>query len=389
MNLTTFPKPTPALGAALSLALALALSGCHAKGKGAHGADAGKGERKSAPAQMPVDVYTVATQPFAETVSATGALEADEQITLRSEISGVVEEILFDEAQAVKKGQPLVRLRDEDQRATLTRALAQQEYTESNAKRLKMLFEQKAISQADYDEAAAQAKIAVAEAEVARVALEKTHIDAPFDGVIGLRNISVGTYLQPTAAIAEFRKVDSLKLDFSVPERYLPFLKEGLGVKFNVAGRASDFDATVYAIEPGVDIRTRTVRLRARAAQPPKPLLPGTYAQIRLELSKDPEALMIPSLAILPALKEETVYVLEEGKAQPRPITTRLRTGNSVLVAEGIKPGEKLIVSNLLQLRPGLSVIPRREISFRAQSGFAPVPTSTKENPAPAKSGEG
>lgn len=369
-------RPTPFILLAAAIIAAL-LPACSKGGKGhgnsAAGEKAGPGKQNTA--QLPVNIYTLRPQPFSEIVSATGALEADEQITLRTEIAGVVEEIFFQEGQAMKKGQPLIRLRDDDQKATLARALAQKEYASNNAKRLQQLFEKKAISQADYDEAASQAKVAEAEAEVARVALEKTHVDAPFDGVVGLRSISFGAYLEAAAAIAEFRKLDSLKLDFSVPERYLPFLKEGLNVTFTVAGRGESFPAVVYAIEPGVDIRTRTVRLKARAAQPANPLLPGTYAQVKLELSRDPEALLIPSLAVLPSLKEETVYVLTDGKAQPRAITSRIRTGNAVLVADGLKAGDQVIISNLLQLRPGLAVKVREDVDFRAQTTFAPEPT--------------
>jgi membrane fusion protein (multidrug efflux system) len=303
-----------------------------------------------------VDVISIRAEPFRQTLSATGSLLAREAVQLQSERAGVVKEILFEEGQLAKSGEVLLRIDDADLQAQLARAKAQLEFAATVESRQRNLLENRGISASDFDQSRANHDVAKAEVRLIETQVQKTSIRAPFDGIAGLRHASVGTYLTPGSTICTFQDISSLKIDFSLPERYLGFIKTGQSVHFRVTGRAEQFEAKILAIEPVVDVQTRSITIRATLPNENTRLLPGSFAEVEVVLSEVPDAILIPSIALIPGLQQQTVFVHEKGQVVSRKVQVGLRAADSVQILEGLKVGEELITSGVLQLRPGMRV---------------------------------
>jgi membrane fusion protein, multidrug efflux system len=313
------------------------------------------------PGVFVVEVVAVEPRPFRETLLATGSLLARESVNLAAERPGVVKEIRFEEGHAVRAGEVLVVLDDSELRAQWTRAAAQLKLAEAAEARNRELWQTGLlISEAEYEQATATLAVARAEKDLIEAQLAKTRVVAPFDGVAGLRQVSVGTYLTAGSPICSFQDLSSLRLDFTLPERYLGYLRTGQRVTFRVAGRAEVFEAALAAIEPSVDIGTRSLRVRALAANEGQRLLPGSFAEVEVMLDELEESILIPPIALIPGLRQQMVYVHRDGRAEQRVVRPGLRTADAVQVLEGLEPGDELITTGILQLRSGMRVEVRR-----------------------------
>lgn len=295
-------------------------------------------------------------QRLKEALSATGGLHPWESIQLRTERPGIVREIAFVEGGKVRKGDLLVKIDDSELRAQLQRAEAELALAASSEKRQRDLLTKRGISSAEYEESLANLGIARANVELIRAQLAKTEIRAPFDGVAGLRNISPGAYLTPDTVIASFQDNRSLRLDFSVPERYLAYIKPGQKVEFEIAGRVGKHEAEIYAIEPTVEEQTRSLIVRAHVDNSDGQLVPGAFADVRVILEEIENALLIPPQALIPGLKQQSVYLYKDGVAEHRVVETGLRTNDAIQITHGLSPGEEVITTGILQLRPGMKV---------------------------------
>lgn len=333
------------------------------------------GPRTGAAPAAPLQVFAhrVTPRPLAEKIGGNGTLLANEAVELRSEIAGKVVEILFEEGRRVRTGDVLVKINDSELQAQLRQTLARVELARTQEQRQRQLFEGGGTSRETFDTAINEVRVLVAEADLIRAQLEKTEVRAPFDGVIGLRFVSAGSYLTPESRIATLQNVDQLKIDFAISERYMDRVHAGTPITFRVAGRPQMFAGEVYAIEPAVDIATRTVVLRGRAANPNTSLLPGAYASVEVTLDTIPDALLVPTTAIVPGLDGRTVFVVEDGRAQVRGVETGTRLDREIHIISGLAPGAVVITSGLLQLRPGMPVAPILETG---PSGPEPAPAA-------------
>jgi membrane fusion protein (multidrug efflux system) len=318
------------------------------------------GAPTAAPA-LKVYAHRVTPRPLAETISSNGTLLANEAIEVRSEVDGRVVEIAFDEGRRVKAGDLLVKINASELQAQLRRTLARVELARTQEGRQRQLFEGGGTSRDVLDTAINEVRVLEAEAELIRAQLEKMEVRAPFDGIVGRRFISLGSYLTSNTTIATLQNVDQLKIDFAISERYMDRVHPGTAINFRVSGRTEKFPGTVYAVEPSIDIATRTVILRARATNPNASLLPGAYAYVEIILDEIPDALLVPTTAIIPGLDGRTVYVVENGRAQPRTVETGTRLDREIHVLAGLQPGDLVITSGLLQLRAGAPVEPIAE----------------------------
>jgi membrane fusion protein, multidrug efflux system len=314
-------------------------------------------DRPATTTQFVVDAITLAPRPIRESLSATGTLLARESVDLRAERAGVVREIRFGEGQPVSAGEVLIVMDDSELQAQLARASAQLELATAVEIRDRSLFDTGAlISEAEYEQTLANLGVAGAEKKLIEAQLAKTRIRAPFDGIPGLRQISVGSYLTPGTSICSFQAIDSLRLDFSLPERYLAYVRTGQRVDFRIAGRLETFEAIVTAIEPGIDVATRSLLLRATAPNEGRLLLPGSFAEVEVVLDEIPDAILIPPIALIPGLQRQTVFIHQDGKVEERQVQTGLRTPDAVQILDGLRAGEELITTGILQLRPGMQV---------------------------------
>lgn len=305
---------------------------------------------------MRVNGIVVKTQTFANAISVSGTIEANEQVEIRSEIPGIVTSIHFNEGSNVRKGQLLLKINDRELRAQLSQALTKEKLALNTEYRAGMLLKKEAISKEEYDIALADLQTARAQTQLIRAQLSKTSVTAPFSGRIGLRSISTGEYLTPSTAVAKLVSLNPAKVTFSIPEKYAGSVKVNTEFTFNISGSSKVYSGKVYAIEPGIEASTRTLEFRARSANPYGELLPGTFAKINLPLSTINGAILIPSEAIIPIQNGKKVFVTDSGKAKEVLVETSTRTDKDVLIISGLTPGDTVLTTGIMALKEGSPV---------------------------------
>lgn len=305
---------------------------------------------------IPVTGVKLHSVPFSETISANGTLRAEESVEIQTEVNGKIAAINFTEGQRVKAGDILVKIDDSSLQANLRRAQARRELAGFREQRLARLVEEGDVSKQDYDEARGELAVLDAEVDFIRADIKKTEIRAPFDGVAGIRFVSVGAYVNPAARIATLQGITHLKVDFSIPERYAPRVKTGDPVRFTVAGSKQVYTGEVYAVEPRIEVATRSVLLRAICRNPDGSLLPGIFARVEYTVQQSQASLLVPAISILTGLEERHVFVEREGKAQRVKVITGARTTTQVQIVDGLKEGDVVLTSGVQQLRNGAAV---------------------------------
>lgn len=306
---------------------------------------------------LKVSVFTVRPAKLSETVSATGSLLADEGVELQAETNGKVVSIRFTEGARVRKGDLLVKLNDADLVATHSRAKYRKELAVLRERRIAQLLKQGVARQEEYDTALNELNVQDAEIDLTEALIAKTEIRAPFDGIVGLRYVSEGSFVNAATRIATLQRLDRLKIDFSIPEKYAARVKVGNPIAFTVAGASPKFAGQIYALDPRIDAATRTVLIRATCPNPDGRLLPGAFANVAVTLAQLGDALMVPAVALIPGLEEKSVFVLKDGKAERRAVQTGTRMENTVHILSGLAAGDVVITSGLQQVRPGQDVI--------------------------------
>jgi membrane fusion protein (multidrug efflux system) len=306
---------------------------------------------------LPVSACVVKPGLLELSISAAGTLMPSEEVEVTTEVSGLVKSIHFDEGSIVKKGELLLRINDDELQAQHEKAIHQKKLIEEKVERQRVLLEKEAVSQESFDQVRTDLLVIESEIRLLDTRIEKTYIRAPFDGTVGFRSVSPGGYLQPGVSVARLVKVSPLRIEFAIPERYQSEVLVGRDVNFTVAGYPNDFIAQVYAINPKVEERTRSIILRASYSNDDYKLLPGVFANIRLIISREENALQIPSEAIIPQMEGERVFVYRNGKAELVFISTGTRTEDRVAIKEGLVAGDTLLTSGILQLRSGMPVV--------------------------------
>ena len=306
-----------------------------------------KGKGKS----MSVNGIVATPQTFDNNLSLSGSIEANEQVEIRSEVSGIVEGIYFQEGSNVSKGQVLFKVNDLELRAQLRQTSTREGLASENERRAKLLLQKEAISQEEYDLARADLKSAQAQSQLIKAQIAKTSVRAPFSGRIGLRSISPGTYITPAILVAKLVNTGKLKITFSIPEKYASQVKTNTTLTFKVAGSDEKYTAKVYAIEPEVAVATRTLQVRAIAENKSGKLLPGTFADVELPLDIIKDAIVVPTEAIIPVQNGKKVFVSSNGQAKEVMIETATRTDASILVLSGLKAGDTVITSGVMSLK--------------------------------------
>lgn len=298
-----------------------------------------------------VNGIVVKAQTFDNNLSLSGSIEANEQVDIRSEVSGIVEGIYFKEGSNVSKGQLLFKVNDLELRAQLAQARTKQGLASENERRAKLLLQKEAISQEEYDIARADYKLAQAQIQLIQAQIAKTSVRAPFSGKIGLRSISPGTYITPSLLVAKLVNIGKLKITFSIPEKYANQVKPNSNLSFTVAGSTEKYEAKIYAIQPEVEISTRTLQVRAIAENKDGKLLPGTFANVELPLDIIKDAIVVPTEAIIPVQNGKKVFISNGGKAKEVMVETATRTDASILVLSGLKTGDTLLTSGVMSLK--------------------------------------
>ncbi len=335
----------------VGLALPKLPSGGNGGEVGAAG-EAGPGD----PGALTVDVHVVQPVLLRDRTLAVGSLIANEVVDLRSEASGRLVEIGFTEGSPVSEGDLLARINDRDLQAQRSRLESRKRLVEQREARQTRLVEEGGVSQEDLDATRSEREVLEAELEMVEAELEKTQVRAPFDGVVGLRRVSPGSYISPETSITTVQVLDPLRLQFSIPARYSGRVAEGDPVRFRVEGEEADGEGVVYVVDPAVQEGTRTLALRARTPNPDGRFRPGAFATVDVIFDEVDDALTVPSVAVRPQVEGQQVFVYRDGEAQAVPVETGIRTRSSVQITEGLQSGDSVITTGFHQLQPGVPV---------------------------------
>ena len=313
-------------------------------------------ERKQQGQALNVRGVVIGEQLITDALAMSGSLVPDEEVSLSFETSGKITDIYFKEGSMVEKGQLLAKINDAPLQAELRRKEAQLRLMQDRVFRAKALLEKEAVSKEAFQEAEANLSALKAEIDGVKAEIAQTELRAPFSGVIGLRQVSVGAYATTQTAVAMLTKRSPLKVEFSVPERYAGTLPDGASLEFTVEGDLTPRMAKVYASDSRVDENTRTFTVRALYDNKDGKLVPGRYASVRLTTREYSNALAVPSEAIVSEMGIDKVYLYRNGKAEPVEITKGLRTDAQVQVLRGLSVGDTVITSGTMQLRAGQAV---------------------------------
>jgi membrane fusion protein (multidrug efflux system) len=324
---------------------------------GGGGGGGGKGGPGGAPKSQTLSVngYVVETQRLREDIVSSGSLLAAEQVDIYPEISARITQLNIQEGQPVTKGALLVKLFDADLRAQLLKLQAQADNARRTEDRNKQLLERGGISQQEYDIVTTNLRSSLADIELVKANLQRTEIRAPFSGIIGLRNVSNGAVVSPSTLIARLQQITSLKLDFSIPEKYGQSVRNGSTISFLVDGATQPSQGVVYAIEPGVEEQTRNLRIRARINNTTAKFRPGTFARVTLTIQND-QSLVVPTQAVIPQTRTNQVILVKNGKAVFKDVKTGLRTAGSIQILSGLSEGDTIATTGLLFLKPDAPV---------------------------------
>lgn len=310
------------------------------------------------PRNNKLSVRYVVMQPkdLMDGINISGSLIPNEEVDLSFETSGQITGIFFEEGSHVKKGDLLAKINDAPLQAQFKKLTAEQQLTEDRLARQKVLYEREAISEESYQEAFANFIKLNAEIEELTAKLAQTELRAPFDGIIGLRQVSIGAFTSPTSNVATLTSINKLKVEFAVPERYAGVLKDGAKLTFSVEGDQKQYDATVYATNSKVDADTRTFTVRAIYDNADEKLFPGRYVSVNLITRTYKNTLAVPSEAIISEMGIDKVFLCKNGSAVPTNIIKGLRTDAEVQVISGLEIGDTVITSGTMQLRTGQKV---------------------------------
>lgn len=306
--------------------------------------------------QVLVDARIVLPQPVANNISVSGTILSNEEVILQSQVTGIISHIYFSEGSKVKKGDLLVKIDDSQLQAQLQKDEVAKQLAQITEERQKKLLAINGISQQDYDIALNNLNTINADIKVLQVQIGYTSITAPFDGIIGLRNISEGSYVSQNTPLVNLEQIAQVKIDFYVPEKYMSALQRDEQVHFTVTGYNDIFTGKIYAIDPKIDETTRSIHVRALADNRDGRLLPGIFTEVKIDLSHAANALMIPTEAVMPEISGQSVYVVKNGTVVSVPVVLGIRTDSTVEVMSGLHERDTIIARGVQLVRKGSQV---------------------------------
>lgn len=325
------------------------------------GGSASKGEEEKpqgnvARGKLPVTGIVAKSSVIANGINVVGTLYANEEVDLVAEIVGKVVKIYFQEGSFVRKGQLLLKVDDADLQAQLTRSEFQKKLLSEKLERQRILLKRESISREAFDQLQTDYNMLEADIELLKVKISRTEIRAPFDGVMGFRYVSEGSYVQPSSKIAHIVDNSILKFEAFIPERYADNDLKGSDIVFRVPGKENkQYTAKVYAVDPLVN-EMKMFALRARFDNSKRELVAGRFASGSLVLGGRKSFIAIPSEAVVPEMDGKRMWVVKNGKATSVPVETESRDEKNVEVISGITVGDTVLTGGLMQLREGMAV---------------------------------
>ncbi|GAB4468245.1 MAG: efflux RND transporter periplasmic adaptor subunit [Burkholderiaceae bacterium] len=305
----------------------------------------------------PVEVVVLQPTRISEDLQAVGSLRSNESVILRPEVSGRIATIAFRDGQPVKRGQLLVALDSSLNQAEVAQARAELDLAISNLKRTEDLARKNFVSSSAQEQAASNVEVLAAKLKLAEARLAKMRIVAPFDGVVGIRNVSLGDYVREGTDLVNIEDIHVLKVDFRLPERYFAQLKVGQPVEVVAdALPGARYAGAVEAINPRIDASGRSLEVRARLANTDGRLRPGMFARVRVILGERTAALLVPEEAVVPLGDDFFVYTVNDGTARRVRVKLGVRRDAMVELLEGVKAGDQIVTAGMRVSRDGQPV---------------------------------
>ena len=293
-------------------------------------------------------------------ISAVGSLKASETVKLASQEGGIVEKVLFKSGQKVAQGDPLLQFEKAEAEARLNETLSKFRTTKSIYERSKALYERKIETLSKLEEAENAYRVAAANVEINRLRLEKTTVRAPFDGFLGLKEISPGGYLKPGQDFVTLDKTDPMYLDFMLNEKHVSTITVGQEIMVEIDGfPQNDYTAIIESIEPSADATGHTIRVRAELPNANQELRSGFFARIKIPEFQDDSAIIIPESALENSGNQDYVFIVVDGVARQVPIEVASRNGQVAKISRGLRPGQVIIVSGQKRVANGVKVLVR------------------------------
>jgi membrane fusion protein (multidrug efflux system) len=307
-------------------------------------------------ASVLADVFLVKKTELDEELQTTGSIQANQQVTLVSEVARKVTGVFANEGSYVKKGTLLFKLDDADLLAKRKKLQLQEKLALLDEKRFRELLSTEAVNQQEYDEISTKLKVLQAEIELLDVDLAKTEIRAPFNGKVGLNKVDVGAYVTPSTALTSIEDVSKVEINFTIPEKYASDIKVGQKIHFLTENNRDLQEGIITATEPATDLSTRSLGIKAIAKNEAGKLVPGSSARITFSLKKVEDGIVVPTEALIPTSKGYSLFAVKGGKAEYREVKTGSRNKATIQVVEGLSIGDTVITSNLLRLGPGVPI---------------------------------
>jgi membrane fusion protein (multidrug efflux system) len=309
---------------------------------------------------MPVVLVESRRQPVVEALSLVGTLAANEEVEVKAETDGIVQEVLFQEGQAIQAGDLLIRLDETKLQAEMADAEARLKLFESTFERAKQLHRDQLVSQQEFDQAASAFEASRANVELRRRLLKDARLAAPFSGRTGARSISPGQVITRNTVITWLVDLDPMKVEMNVPERFLGQIQLGQRIQFDVTAYAGRrFEGEIYFIAPRLDLATRTALVKTRIPNADGVLKAGMVANLELALKLRDNAIVIPEVALLSNGDQTFVFVVgADHIVQIRPVVAGQRMARWIEITSGLEPGEKVVAEGHQKIGSGMEVVP-------------------------------
>lgn len=311
----------------------------------------------------PVNSYTAEMVQWQPRLSAVGSVAPVQGTEVTAEIEGSIREILFTPGAQVKAGAPLVQLDDSLEQASLREAEAAAELAQLASQRARELAKTKSISQLELDNANSNVRQTQARLDYVRALIAKKRVSAPFAGQLGIKQVSVGQFINKGEAVVSLQALSQVYVEFSIPQRQLAQVNPGLTVQImSDAHPGHLFEGKVLAVSPAVDSSTRNLRVQALLDNADGHLRPGMYVTVSLQLARTEPVLFIPISAVLHSAYGDSVLVIEAGEGdslitRQAPVRLGLQQGDFVQVLEGLSEGDAMVSTGSFKLAPGMPVV--------------------------------
>lgn len=320
------------------------ISSCHKKDE--------SNNAKNSPSTVPVvDVLVATQQSVLSQIEANGTVVANEYVELKPEVSGRLTLLNVPEGKFVAKGTLIATINDADLQAQLAKSKVLLQLAQITEQRNKQLLAVNGINQSDYDASLNQVKSIEADMAYTQALINKTLVKAPFDGIMGLRQVSPGAYVTPANTIATLQQLNQVKIDFTMPEEYARYIHNGNTVIVKSDATEKPIQkATIIAVEPQINTNTRNIKVRALLAK--GGINPGAFVKVLVTTNQDKKAILIPTNALIPDDKNKQAVLVKNGKAVFVNVETGLRQADAIEITKGIQPGDSVIVTGVLFARP-------------------------------------